>query len=114
MMESICSRRDTQPVTIKLEYSSMTQGAAVSVQFRLEAAGLGFAMDIGLRSHGERWIAVADIGGKSEVGIGRNARQALEAALAPLGQRVAATCLQDLALLGPSVEIARQQRAIAG
>ena len=92
----------------------MTQGAVVNVRFRLDATGLRFAMDVQLRSDGERWIAVAEIGGRPEIGIGRNARQALEAALASLGRSVAAACLQDLALLGPSVEIARQQRSVAG
>ena len=71
-------------------------------------------MNVRVQSLGERWMAEADIGGKREVGIGRTARQALEASLASLGQRVAAACLQDLALLKPSLDIARQQRATVG
>jgi hypothetical protein len=86
---------------------------AVNVQFRLDAPGTGFIVDIQVRSVGERWMAVAEIAGQPQVGIGRTARQALEASLASLGQRVAAACLQDLALLGPSVEIARQERQSA-
>ena len=92
----------------------MNRDGAVSVQFRLDAPGTGFAVNIHVRSFGERWMATAEIGGKPEVGIGRNARQALEASLATLGERVASACLQDLALLAPSIEIARQQRASAG
>ena len=92
----------------------MNRDAAVSVQFRLEAPGTDFTVDIQVRWFGERWMATAEIGGKPEVGIGQSARQALEASLVSLGERVAAACLQDLALLAPSVEIARQQRMSAG
>lgn len=89
----------------------MTGDGAVSVQFRLDAQRAGFTVDVRVRSVGERWMAVAEIGGKPEVGIGRSPRQALEASLASLGERAVAACLQDLALLEPSVEIARQLRS---
>jgi hypothetical protein len=91
----------------------MNRDGAVSVQFRLDAQG-AVSVDVRVRSVGERWMAVAEIGGKPEVGIGRSPRQALEASLASLGDRAVAACLQDLALLEPSVEIARQLRSSAG
>jgi hypothetical protein len=104
--------RDTLAVMKATESPLMNRDGTVSVRFRLDAPG--FAVDVHVRSVGERWMAAAEIDGKTDVGIGRTARQALEASLVSLGQRVAAACLQDLALLGPSVEIARQQRASAG
>jgi hypothetical protein len=83
----------------------------VDVQFRLEAPALGFSAQIQIRSFGDRWMAVAEIAGEPQIGIGRNAREALEGALASLGQRVATACLLDPALLAPSAEIARQERS---
>ena len=84
--------------------------AIVNAEFRLHASGLDFSVDVRLRSWGERWIAVADIGGEPEIGLGRTARQALEGALATLGQRVANAFLNDASLLGASAEVIRQER----
>ena len=52
---------------------------------------------------GERWVAHV---GES-VAVGRTARQAFAAALAPVSDARIRALLADLALLGPSVEIAR-------
>jgi hypothetical protein len=90
----------------------MTQ-PAVNVEFRLDADGIGLTIDVRIRSFGDRWMAVAEIDGEPEVGLGRTARQALEASLGSLGQRVTRTILADLQLLAPSVEIARQERTSA-
>jgi hypothetical protein len=90
----------------------MTQ-PEVSVEFPLDANGLGLTIGVRIRSFGDRWMAVAEIDGEPEVGLGRTARQALEAALGSLGQRVTRSILADVQLLGPSVEIARQGRTSA-
>jgi hypothetical protein len=103
-----------QAVTTSAESPLMNRDGTVSVRFRLDAPGSGFTVGILVRSVGGRWMAEAEIDGKKDVGIGRTARQALEASLASLGLRVAAACLQDVALLAPSIEIARQQRASSG
>jgi hypothetical protein len=93
----------------------MTQPAQpprVNVQFRLGAAGSDSSVEVSLKSFGDRWTAVATIGGRLEHGLGRSAREALSAALSSLGQPAAKALLSDLALLGPSVEIARQERVL--
>lgn len=80
-----------------------------NVQFRLTAAGLEFWVDVRLRSWGDRWLAVADLGGDPEIGLGQTARQALEGALAPLGRHAARAFLADAALLAVTAEISRQE-----
>lgn len=60
-----------------------------------------------LRRVGERWIARALGHGRDSVGVGATPRAALEASLQPLGPSVARSCLADLALLGPSLQLAR-------
>ena len=52
---------------------------------RLSAPSLDFSVDVRLRSFGGRWIAVADIAGEQELGVGRAAPEALTAALSCLG-----------------------------
>lgn len=61
---------------------------------RLAAPEIDFWVDVRLRSWGDRWLAVADIAGDPEIGVGTNVRQALEGALAPLGQRTAQALLR--------------------
>src|SRR5918992_317850 len=83
----------------------------VDVEFRLGTA-MGSVMDVSVRSFGDRWVAVATIADRMEHGLGRTAREALAGALASLGQPAVTVLLADLALLAPSVEIARHQRAV--
>jgi hypothetical protein len=59
-----------------------------------------------LSSSGERWVARV---GES-VAVGRSARAALTLALEPLGPASTRALLADLALLQPSVDIARSER----
>jgi hypothetical protein len=70
-------------------------------------------IEVRIRSFGERWIAVAEIAGEPEIGLGRNPREALQAALGSLGERLTRLILADRQLLAPSVEIARQQQNTA-
>jgi hypothetical protein len=90
----------------------MTQPAhppLVNVQFRLGVAGPESSVEVSLRSFGDRWMAVAHIGGEPQIGLGRTAREALVGSLVSLGQPAVRALLVDLALLAPSVEIARQE-----
>ena len=68
-------------------------------------------MDVRLRSWGDRWLAVAEIAGEPEIGLGGNARAALEGALASLGQRAASAFLTDPTLPAASSDIVRQERS---
>jgi hypothetical protein len=79
-----------------------------NVQFRLTAAGLDFWVDVHLRSWGHRWLAVAELGGEPEIGLGRTARQALERALASLGRHATRAFLRDTALLAHITEVSRR------
>ena len=80
-----------------------------NVQFRLTAAGFEFWVDVRLRSWGDRWLAVADISGEPEIGLGQTARRALEGALESLGRRAARAFLADAALSAVTAEISRQE-----
>lgn len=75
-----------------------------TMQLRLTAPIIDFWVDVRLRSWHDRWLAVADIAGEPEIGLGRSARQALERALAGLGPRTAKAFLADPALLGASAD----------
>jgi hypothetical protein len=81
------------------------------MNFRLTATGLDFYVDVALRNFaqptgdagaGGRWLAVAEICGDREIGLGRSAREALAASLAPLGAEASTSLLADpqLSVLG--------------
>jgi hypothetical protein len=65
------------------------------VNFRLTAPSLDFWVDISLRGYGERWMAVAQIGGEPEIGLSHTAHQALNASLSSLGTRAARALMVD-------------------
>ena len=75
------------------------------MQFRLSAPELDLSVDVRLRSFGERWIAVAEIAGDRELGLGASAREALAAALTSLGEAATTALLADPALFGPSTAV---------
>lgn len=75
--------------------------------FRLSPPSHGVTVDVELRVSGDRWIAAATVGRSREVGIGSTAGQALAASLGALPDPVRRALLADLALLEPSVEVAR-------
>lgn len=77
----------------------------VDTQFRLSATAFAVSVDVRLRSRADRWIAVAEVGAGSQVGLGRTAREALSAALRSYREEVRRALLADLALLAPSIEI---------
>ena len=65
--------------------------------FRLTAPTLDFYVDVRLHSFDGRWLAVAEIGGDPEIGIGGSAHAALTAALSSLGASATAALLADVA-----------------
>jgi len=54
---------------------------------------------------GERWVAVVNCEHERHHGIGASARDALVAALAPLGRRTAASVMADPAMFGASLAL---------
>lgn len=77
----------------------------VSVNFRIGAPNLDFYVDVRLRNFGGRWLAVADIAGEHEVGLGSSPREALAASLSSLGATAAAALLADPQLIGVSSSV---------
>jgi hypothetical protein len=65
------------------------------VAFRLTSPDLDFFVDVRLRDFGGRWLAVADIAGEWEMGLGRTARYALVASLSSLGPKAVKDLLAD-------------------
>lgn len=79
----------------------------VSVNFRIGAPTLDFYVDVRLRNFDGRWLAVADISGDREIGLGRSGREALAASLSSLGQAATTALLADPQLIGVSHEVDR-------
>lgn len=72
------------------------------MNFRISAPTLDFYIDLRLRDFDGRWLAVADISGDQEIGLGRSPREALAASLASLGADASAALLTDPQLIGVS------------
>lgn len=83
----------------------------VGVKFRICAPRLDFYVDVRVRSFDGRWLAVADIGGKPEIGLGRSAREALTASVSSLGSAAAYTLLADPQLIGLSRPVRGRRRS---
>jgi len=79
-----------------------------TIEFRLRP-GSGPQLEVRLRRLTRGWVAdVAGIG--AGPGVGRSARQALTAALQPLGDSTVRALLADLGLLEPSLAILNVER----
>jgi hypothetical protein len=76
-----------------------------SVRFRLSSPFVDFDVDVHLRDCGGRWFAAADRGGEMQIGIGRNAREAIVASLSKLGPRASGALLADPGLVGASLAL---------
>jgi hypothetical protein len=72
------------------------------VEFRLTLPRADLYVDVRLRDMGGRWLAVADIAGDREIGLGRSAAHALAASVSSLGRDATAALLADISLLGVS------------
>ena len=80
-----------------------------TIEFSLRA-GDGPVLSVRLRRLSLGWVAdVAGVG--AGPGVGRSARQALTAALLPLGDEQTRALLADLGLLEPSVAVLALERA---
>lgn len=80
-----------------------------TIEFSLRLYGEPM-LNIRLRRLSAGWVAdVLDVG--FAPGVGRSARQALTAALQPLGDSAVRTLFADLGLLGPSLAVANAEKA---
>jgi hypothetical protein len=79
------------------------------IQFTLEPAAPLPRLDVRMRRFGERWVA--EVGGdQPNVGIAVRPRDALAAALSPLGSTAVTLMLGDLSRLEPSCQIIELER----
>lgn len=82
------------------------------VEFSLHPVGQP-PVAVRLRRYLDRWVAEL-IGTPQPLGIGLTAREALTAALAPLGEVTVRLLLADLGLLEPSIRVAAIEQARDG
>lgn len=78
---------------------------ASTIEFTLRPPGHG-PVSIRLRRYLDRWVA-EQVGVGRPLAIGLTAREALTAALSPLGESQVRMLLADLGLLEPSVNVIR-------
>lgn len=83
-----------------------------SIEFRLAPPSLGYAVSVRLRAFAERWLAVADSQAGQHLGLGGSAREALSAALFPLGPIAVRALLADPVLFGASASLASARRLV--
>lgn len=86
----------------------------MTLDFTLQPAPFQFAVAIRLRRVGERWVA--RVAGREDeyTGIAASPRQALAAALAPLGSSVVTALLADIGLIEPSIHVLAAARDAHG
>jgi hypothetical protein len=75
------------------------------VEFELAPAMLGYSVSVRLRDFEARWLAVVQCRSGSTEGLGGSARDALVAALSPLGTRATAVLMADTAMFGASASL---------
>jgi hypothetical protein len=75
------------------------------IEFELAVASLGDAIRIRIRDVEDRWVASVQVGASGVEGLGGTARQALTAALAPLGARATAAVMAEPAMFGVSARL---------
>ena len=76
------------------------------IQFSLQPPAPMPAIEVRMRRFGERWVAQAGTTIPS-VGMATSPREALKAALEPLGDKAVTRMLADLRLLEPSIDVAQ-------
>jgi hypothetical protein len=75
------------------------------VDFELTVTGLEQRMQVRIGDFGERCVASVELGRTLTSGIGGNAREALVAALAPLGNRMTTAVMSAPAMFGASARL---------
>jgi hypothetical protein len=79
--------------------------SANTVQVDVTPAASACVFTMRLNPLGERWVAAVHCEHERHHSIGASAREALAAALAPLGTRTAASVLADPAMFGASLAL---------
>lgn len=79
-----------------------------AMKIRVGAPRLNFYVNVRVRSFDGRWLAVADIGGDPEIGLGGTGREALAASLSSLGAAATDALLTDPQVIGLSARVGRR------
>jgi hypothetical protein len=74
-------------------------------EFELTSAMLGYPVSVRLGDFEARWLAVVQCRSVSSDGLGATARDALLAALAPLGKRATTALMAEPAMFGASATL---------
>jgi hypothetical protein len=82
------------------------------VEFEVAPTSLGYPVAVRLGDYQERWVAVVQSGSVSTNGLGASARDALLAALAPLGERAIAALMAEPMMFGASASLLVAARAV--
>ena len=75
------------------------------IDFELPAAAIGLPVSVRLGDFEDRWAAVVHCGSARSNGLGASAREALVAALEPLGVRARAVLMADPVMFAASAEV---------
>ncbi len=75
------------------------------LEFEVNLPAPAATLRVRIGAFGERWVASVQCGDASMDGLGVTAREALRAALAPMGQRTATSVLAAPAMFGASAEL---------
>jgi hypothetical protein len=82
------------------------------VEFEVAPASLSYPVAVRLGDYQERWVALVQCASLSTNGIAATARDALLAALAPLGGRAIAALMAEPIMFGASASLLRADQAI--
>ena len=83
-----------------------------SVAFEVSVLGLQSPMSVQIAAVSERCVASVQLGAISLHGLGANAREALVAALAPLGPRMTTAVMATPAMFGASAQVLAARVAV--
>jgi hypothetical protein len=82
------------------------------VEFEVAPASLGYPVAVRLGDYQERWVAMVQSGSVSTNGLGASARDALLAALGPLGERAIAALMAEPIMFGASARLLAAGEAV--
>jgi hypothetical protein len=100
-------------VAARLDRRSMT-ASTVETTFQLSASTQDPPIDVRLRLLGGRWVAIAEISGRSAIGLGRTAREALTAAFGSVTVDTRRALLADATLFAPRLAVRRAAASTTG
>jgi hypothetical protein len=81
-------------------------------EFELSPAGLGSPVRLRLGDYVDRWTATVRCGSTTTDGLGATAREALVAALAPLGSHVTTLLMAQPVMFGASADLLARSEVV--